>query len=104
MGAFIFKEAERTAVVQLEGEVVLETLHDLRRDLDAFLGANDHLNIDIDMSRVVFMDSSGIGFLIGLQKNAVQHGKKLRLLSPGPAIAKLLSMLKLNEFFEIAAA
>ncbi len=104
MGVFIFNEAERTVVIQLEGEVVLETLHDLRRDLDAFLGANEHKNIDIDMSRVVFMDSSGIGFLIGLQKNAVQHGKKLRLLSPAPAIFKLLSMLKLNEYFDVVAA
>ena len=104
MGAFNFNETDKTVLVTLEGEVVLETLHDLRRDLDAFLGANEHKNIDIDMSRVVFMDSSGIGFLIGLQKNAAQHGKKLRLLAPQPAITKLLAMLKLNEFFDIVAA
>jgi anti-anti-sigma factor len=101
MGQFSFHEDEKTVIIRLEGELVMETLHDLRNETNLFLGDNEYENIDIDMSGVPFMDSSGIGFLIGMQKHATELGKKVRLLQPSLPISKLFAMLKLDEFFEI---
>ena len=101
MGRFSFHEADKTVVIRLEGEVVLEALHDLRAETNLFLGDNEYETVDIEMSSVSFMDSSGIGFLIGLHKHSTELGKKIRLLRPSPPISKLFGMLKLDDYFEI---
>jgi len=103
MGKFQYHEADKTVVIRLDGEVVMETLHDLRSETNRFLGDHDHETIDIDMSGVSFMDSSGIGFLIGMQKHSAELGKKVRLLRPSLPISKLFGMLKLDDFFEIVS-
>lgn len=101
MGKFSFQEADKTVVIHLDGEVVMETLHDLRNETNVFLGDYEYETIDIDMSGVSFMDSSGIGFLIGMQKHSAELGKKVRLLRPSLPISKLFGMLKLDDFFDI---
>ncbi|MEO7298137.1 MAG: WecB/TagA/CpsF family glycosyltransferase [Verrucomicrobiota bacterium] len=56
----------------------------------------------LDLSRVEFMDSTGIGLLIRLQKKARVTGQQLILVSPSKAVLSSLNMMRLREFFTIA--
>ncbi len=56
----------------------------------------------IDLSAVNFIDSTGIGLLIRLQKKARITGRRLVLLSPSHAVQSTLKLMRLVEFFVIA--
>ena len=58
-------------------------------------------NIDFDCSILDFVDSSGLGALISMQKLANERGGKLRLLSPKPSVIQLLELTRLHRVFDI---
>ncbi len=60
-------------------------------------------NIDFDCSALDFVDSSGLGALISMQKLANGRGGKLRLLSPKSAVVQVLELTRLHRVFEIVA-
>jgi anti-anti-sigma factor len=66
--------------------------------------APELINIDFDCASLDFIDSSGLGALISVQKLAGERGGKLRLLAPKPAVIQLLELTRLNRVFEVAAA
>ena len=58
-------------------------------------------NLDLDCSRLDFVDSSGLGALISMQKLANERGGRLRLLSPKPTVVQVLELTRLHRVFEI---
>ena len=60
-------------------------------------------NIDLDCRELNFLDSSGLGALLSLQKLAAERGGKLRLLSPKPVVVQILELTRLHRSFEIVA-
>lgn len=65
--------------------------------------ADGLLNIDFDCSTLEFVDSSGLGALISMQKLANERGGRLRLLSPKPTVIQVLELTRLHRVFEIVA-
>ncbi len=65
--------------------------------------ADGLINIDFDCSSLDFVDSSGLGALISMQKLANERGGKLRLLSPKPSVIQLLELTRLHRVFEIVS-
>ena len=61
------------------------------------------INIHFDCSRLDFVDSSGLGALISMQKLANERGGKLRLLSPKPSVIQVLELTRLHRVFEIVS-
>lgn len=60
-------------------------------------------DIDIDCSGLEFLDSSGLGTLVSIQKLASERGGKMRLLKPGPTVMQVLELTRLHRVFEIVA-
>lgn len=58
-------------------------------------------DIDFNCVGLGFIDSSGLGTLISLQKLAVQQGGKFRLLAPGPQVLQVLELTRMHRVFEI---
>ena len=58
-------------------------------------------DIDFDCTILDFIDSSGLGALISMQKLANERGGKLRLLSPKPSVIQVLELTRLHRVFEI---
>jgi N-acetylglucosaminyldiphosphoundecaprenol N-acetyl-beta-D-mannosaminyltransferase len=56
----------------------------------------------IDLSAVKFVDSTGIGLLIRLQKKARIKGQKLILVAPSRAVQSALNLMRLRDFFTVA--
>lgn len=55
----------------------------------------------IDLRQLVFIDSSGIGVLVGALKRYEAAGNKLILRSPGPSLRRVLNMTGLAEAFVV---
>lgn len=54
----------------------------------------------LDLSRVAFLDSSGLGALVAAMK-ALGPDRKLELLSPTPAVEKVFRLTRMNAVFDI---
>jgi anti-sigma B factor antagonist len=63
--------------------------------------SNGHRNIEVDLSHTTFVDSCGLGALVGLHKAAVTRGGKLVLINPQPSIQQILELTRLDGLFEI---
>jgi len=56
----------------------------------------------LEMSQVTFVDSTGLGLLVRLQKKLREINRRLVLVSPGPAVRHVLRLVHLEELFCIA--
>ena len=63
----------------------------------------DLSGIDFDCHDLEFLDSSGLGALISLQKLAHERQGIFRLLSPRPVIMQILELTRLHRIFVIVA-
>ena len=70
-----------TAIVtaSVGGAIDLATVPDLHGHIEALLADDTVTGVVLDLSAVTFLDSSGIGALIGCQRKAHQAGKTLRV-------------------------
>ncbi|MDB6058296.1 MAG: Anti-sigma-factor antagonist and glycosyl transferase, partial [Verrucomicrobiales bacterium] len=56
----------------------------------------------LDLQRVRFIDSTGMGLLVRLQRHARIAGRKIILLAPSSAVRSALRLMKVDKFFTIA--
>jgi len=56
----------------------------------------------LDMSHVQFIDSTGVGLLIRLQKKVRADGRQLVLLAPTAKVQRALELMRLQNFFDTA--
>lgn len=60
--------------------------------------------VSIDLSKTSFIDSSGLGVLLSLNKTLRAQGGVLKLLNPSSAVAQLIELTRLHRVFEIVHA
>jgi anti-anti-sigma factor len=57
--------------------------------------------IVIDLSGVTYLDSAGIGILIGLHRKAQGQDASLRVAAPSTGVARILKIIALNRFLHV---
>ena len=55
------------------------------------------------MSEVTFIDSTGVGLLLRLQKRLRENGRQLVLVAPTAPVCQALALMRFTEFFPSAA-
>ena len=101
------KVSPRTApngvqALDLEGEVDVYTAPALRQAImDQVEGGTKHLLIDL--TRVEYLDSTGLGILIGGVKRLKEQGGSLRLVGPSARITRIFDITGLNKIFDVYA-
>jgi anti-anti-sigma factor len=86
-----------TITVAPEGDISLETIPVLREVLRNVVESQQSGRIDVDMTAVNFLDSSGIGVLVAAKRAAATRGVDLMLTEPGPMIRMVLQISNLEE-------
>ena len=61
----------------------------------------EHPRVVLDMGRVGFVDSSGVGALVGLMNSARERGGDLKLTALSPDLDTILELTRLDRVFEI---
>lgn len=86
-------------VLRVEGVVKMgESAQFLAQTLDRLL-AEDGANVLVDLERINYIDSTGIGELVGYFGKFRDKGRRLVLVNPADRIRKLLAMAKLDTIF-----
>lgn len=78
-------------IVMLSGELDHHNAADIRETLDEMLDGSVK-ELTLDMSRVTFMDSSGIGIVLGRYNRMRERNGKLYLSGLGGSAEKILRM------------
>jgi len=83
----------------LGGYIDLSTRKQLQEVLNA--AANGACNLVIDMSRLGFMDSTGLGVLIDIYRRLDGRGATVALAAPQPIVAKVLAISGLDRVLAV---
>ena len=89
---------EDSTVVRCTGRLTAETSHHLKTEVKALLPHKRP--VILDLTALVYMDSSGLGTLVGLYISAKGAKCELQLLNLSPRIRELLSITNVLSVFE----
>ena len=87
-------------VVKLYGEIDQHCVSEIRDDIDRQIAIRNINSLIVDLGGVEFMDSSGIGMIMGRYKNMVSRGGKMMLVRPQPQVDKVLELSGIKKLFE----
>ena len=78
--------------IRLAGEFDMASAETFRQTVDEALDASGTRNILLDMRQVTFVDSSGLGAIIGRYKRVLALGGRVAACSLQPQVARILEM------------
>jgi anti-sigma B factor antagonist len=88
----------KTLVCKLKGSLDLATAPSVRAALIEAAAKGKH-DIVVDLTKLEFLDSTGLGALIGAHRRALEHGGAVRLAVGEGAILRLLAITGLIGVF-----
>lgn len=88
----IFYVEEDTLIVELSGEIDHHITEKLRQDIDAEIVMCSTRDLVFDFTNVVFMDSSGIGMVLGRYKKVHSNGGRVTIRNAGRLVKQILDM------------
>jgi anti-sigma B factor antagonist len=80
------------ARVAMSGDFDLAAVSAARASMESYLAADEVSEVVADLSAVTFLDSSGIGALIGCRRAAEGRGKGFRVTNPRGRIRDVLEL------------
>ncbi len=93
----VVEDEEHRTVVRLLGEIDAATSAKLRSALVECVDRDR--DVVVDLAGVRFIDSSGLGVLVGALRRATTAGRRLSLRSPTPSLQRVLDMTGLTGVF-----
>jgi len=95
------RRVERFVLLNVEGVIKLgESAEFLAQTLERTLEEEDG-DILLDLSRINYIDSTGIGELVGFLGRLQELDRRLVLINPNERIRKLLYVARLDSLFPI---
>jgi len=76
------------AIASVAGEIDISTVGQLREHLFELADGGEQLIVDLE--RITFIDSAGLGALIGASRRAAANGGSLQAICAGPQTRRLL--------------
>ena len=89
-----------TVYIGIEGDISFSNAQEIRKAISDSIRETDKVAI-VNLSKVDFMDSSGLGIFITLLKRVKEHNGKLILEHPQLGVQRFLEMTRLDKLMEI---
>nr|MBQ4317722.1 anti-sigma factor antagonist [Clostridia bacterium] len=88
-------------LIRLNGEIDHHSAKEVRENIDRELFYYRPATLILDLGSIGFMDSAGLGLILGRYTKAKELGGTVRLLNPTPAIVKLLELAGALKMFPV---
>ncbi|MCK9216819.1 MAG: anti-sigma F factor antagonist [Firmicutes bacterium] len=92
-----FEIANEALIIKLFGELDHHSSDYIREKIDAEIADKNFKKIIIDVGNLNFMDSSGIGVMIGRYKQITSKGGKLAIANLNPQIKRIYDVCGLKK-------
>jgi len=89
-------------ICRVEGEIDINTAPDIKKAFEKILAKREP-KVVVNLSKVTYVDSSGLATLVEILKNMRSYGGKLKLTNLSPKIRSLFEITKLEKLFDIIA-
>lgn len=89
-----------TVTVQLQGDLDHSTAEMIRSELDELISDPKVNRLVFDLSGLGFMDSSGIGMMIGRYKMMLRRGGSVAVRSGNSQVERLMELSGLYQIIE----
>ena len=96
-----FSNEKNALIMKIEGEIDHRYATQIRREADRKIVTYPEKVFIIDLSSVSFMDSSGIGVIIGRYKLVKSFGSEVLIVSQNKAVGKILDMSGIKKIIKI---
>ena len=87
--------------LELNEEIDMGTCKTLRNIIDGYIIKYSPKECILDLKQVSFMDSSGLGLIMGRYSLIKMLNSKMTILNPAESIRKILSMTELSKDIKI---
>jgi stage II sporulation protein AA (anti-sigma F factor antagonist) len=95
------EELENNLIVKLKGELDHHSSEDIRKKIDAYFSTSSTSNIVMDLNELTFMDSSGVGLIMGRYRSAQEKNGYLIIACDKERIVRILDMSGLLKIIKL---
>ena len=96
------KNENGAAIARLRGEIDHHSAKSMRSELDKYIINFRPPSLAMDMSGITFMDSSGIGLILGRSKLLKECGGSLEIRGAQPYIRRVLKLSGIGRIVRIS--
>jgi len=86
------------------GEIDVATVEEQRGQWLAAVDERQPQRLVIDMSDVTFLDSTGLGAIVALQRRQRSHGGVVAIANAAPAVVQILELTGMHLTMEVNSA
>lgn len=97
MAVYITDGGNGTLIAKITGEIDHHTARWLRMDIDTAIQDKSPSRLTMDFSGVSFMDSSGVGLVMGRYKNMKERGGRVTLVNMPDYIEKVMNLAGMDK-------
>jgi anti-sigma B factor antagonist len=95
------REVDGVVVIAFEGRIVMGEENNLLRERVRTVLENGSRSIVLNMKKLAYIDSAGLGTLVALHTSARVQGASLRLCHLGSKCKEVLQTTRLFEVFDV---
>ena len=96
-----FRIADGVLHVKLKGDIDHHSAKGIRKRIDSELFILRPEEIRLDLSAIDFMDSSGLGLILGRYQTATEMGIDFTLFEPSESVCKILKLSGCEKMINI---
>jgi len=87
--------------VKLSGDIDHHSAKSARDSVDNLIRKNNPYELELDLSAIEFMDSSGLGLVLGRYKKQTDVGGKMKIINPTKRVMQILQLAGVEKIIKI---
>lgn len=93
--------AQDKLIVSLDGEIDHHSAAEIREGLDKMIAVSRPKVMVLELSGIDFMDSSGLGLVLGRYRRLNEMGSQMVIKNPGARTEKIFAMAGVDKLIKI---
>ncbi|MFH1189362.1 MAG: STAS domain-containing protein [Candidatus Omnitrophota bacterium] len=89
-------------ICRIEGDININNAPELKKAFTGLIGSKPSKLI-VNFSKVIYIDSSGLGVLVDLLKHVKLYGGRLKVTNLSSKIKSMFEIIKFDRIFDILA-
>ncbi len=97
----ITAQKDRCMIVRVTGDIDHHSAQAIRAEVDGEMEARCPERVILDLTETEFMDSSGLGLILGRMRKTRERGIAFQLLNPSDQVMKILRLSGMEKQIDI---
>lgn len=95
------KQVRNTLIARIAGELDMLAADQIREDIDKKIDNSEISNLILNLEKVTFIDSSGLGMILGRYKKLKSRNGRMYIAGARPQVEKILYFSGINKLITV---